>query len=76
MATEVRIPKLGVAVEEGQITDWLCEDGDVVEAGQPLYELATDKTDVEVESPASGRITIIGEIDQEYPVGTLIATIE
>lgn len=75
MATEVRIPKLGVAVEEGQITDWLCEDGDVVEAGQPLYELATDKTEVEVESPASGRITIIGEIDQEYPVGTLIATI-
>jgi hypothetical protein len=44
MATEVRIPKLGVAVEEGQITDWLCEDGDVVEAGQPIYELATDKT--------------------------------
>jgi pyruvate/2-oxoglutarate dehydrogenase complex dihydrolipoamide acyltransferase (E2) component len=76
MATEVRIPKLGVAVEEGQITDWLCEDGDVVEEGQPLYELATDKTEVEIESPASGRISIIGEIDQDYPVGTLIATIE
>lgn len=76
MATEVRIPKLGVAVEAGQITDWLCEDGDEVKAGQPIYELATDKTEVEIESPASGRITIIGEIDEEYAVGTLVATIE
>jgi pyruvate/2-oxoglutarate dehydrogenase complex dihydrolipoamide acyltransferase (E2) component len=76
MATEVRIPKLGVAVEEGQITDWHCEDGDVVETGQAIYDLATDKTEVEVESPASGRITIIGEIEVDYPVGTLVATIE
>jgi pyruvate/2-oxoglutarate dehydrogenase complex dihydrolipoamide acyltransferase (E2) component len=76
MATEVRIPKLGVAVEEGQITDWLCEDGDVVEAGQAIYELATDKTETEIESPAAGRITIIGEIEVDYPVGTLVATIE
>jgi pyruvate/2-oxoglutarate dehydrogenase complex dihydrolipoamide acyltransferase (E2) component len=76
MATEVRIPKLGVAVEEGQITDWLCEDGDVVEVGQPIYELATDKTETEIESPAAGRITIIGEIETDYPVGTLVATIE
>lgn len=75
MATEVRIPKLGVAVEQAQITEWLCADSDVVEAGQGIYVLATDKTEVEVESPDSGQISIIGEIDVDYPVGTLIATI-
>ncbi|CAJ1510788.1 biotin/lipoyl-containing protein [[Mycobacterium] burgundiense] len=75
MAHEVRIPKLGVAVEQGQITEWLCEDGDVVAAGQAIYVLATDKTETEVESPAAGRIAIIGEVDQDYPVGSVVATI-
>lgn len=38
--------------------------------------LATDKTETEVESPAAGQITIIGEVDEDYPVGTVVATIE
>jgi pyruvate/2-oxoglutarate dehydrogenase complex dihydrolipoamide acyltransferase (E2) component len=75
MALEVRIPKLGVAVEQAQITEWLCTDGDVIEAGQPIYVLATDKTETEIESPAAGKIAIIGEVDEDYPVGTVIATI-
>lgn len=73
---EVRIPKLGVTMEEGQISEWLCSDGDVVEAGQPIYTVATDKTESDIESPADGTITIIGEVDQDYPVGTLVATID
>lgn len=73
---EVRIPKLGVTMEEGQITEWLCGDGDVVNAGQSIYTVATDKTETNIESPAAGRISIIGEIDQDYPVGTLVATID
>lgn len=76
MAEEVRIPKLGVAVEEGEITEWLCNDGDVVEVGQPIYTVATDKTETEIESPASGTIRIIGEVEVSYPVGSVIATIE
>lgn len=75
MATEVRIPKLGVAVEQASITEWLCEDSDVVEAGQAIYTLATDKTETEIESPAAGQIAILGEVDVDYPVGTLVATI-
>lgn len=75
MSHEVRIPKLGVAVEQAQITEWLCADGDTVEAGQAIYVLATDKTETEIESPAAGRIAIVGEVDEDYPVGTLVATI-
>ncbi|GAA2558490.1 biotin/lipoyl-containing protein [Mycolicibacterium diernhoferi] len=76
MAHEVRIPKLGVAVEEAQITEWQCSNGDDVEAGQVIYVLATDKTEVEIESPAAGVITIIGEVEIDYPVGTIVATID
>lgn len=75
-AHEIRIPKLGVTMEEGQISEWLCSDGDVVEAGQPIYTVATDKAETDIESPADGRISIIGEIEQDYPVGTLVAIVE
>lgn len=75
-AHEVRIPKLGVTVEEGQITEWLCNNGDVIEAGQSIYTVATDKAETDIESPANGRITIIGEVEQDYPVGTLVAVVE
>jgi pyruvate/2-oxoglutarate dehydrogenase complex dihydrolipoamide acyltransferase (E2) component len=75
VAQEVRIPKLGVAVEQAQITEWNCNNGDAVEAGQVIYVVATDKTETEIESPAAGVITIIGEVDIDYPVGTIVATI-
>jgi len=76
MAHEVRIPKLGVAVEQAQITEWQCGDGDAVATGQVIYVLATDKTEVEIESPVTGVITIIGEVEIDYPVGTIVATID
>lgn len=76
MAHEVRIPKLGVTMEEGSITEWLCADGDLVEAGEAIYTLATDKTETDIESPATGRITIKGEVERDYPVGEIVAVIE
>ena len=75
-AHEVRIPKLGVTMEQGQITEWLCSDGDVVAAGEIIYTVASDKTETDIESPADGRITIVGEVEQYYPVGTIVATID
>lgn len=71
----MRIPKLGVAVEQAQITEWLCENSAFVEDGEAIYVLATDKTETEIESPAAGQITIIGEVEVDYPVGTVVATI-
>jgi pyruvate/2-oxoglutarate dehydrogenase complex dihydrolipoamide acyltransferase (E2) component len=71
----IRIPKLGMAVDEATISEWLVQDGQRVEAGAPLYVAATDKVDNEVPSPVSGVIRLIGVADQTYPVGTLIAEI-
>ena len=40
---EIRIPKLGVAMTEGTIVQWLVEDGAAVAAGVPIYVLETDE---------------------------------
>jgi pyruvate/2-oxoglutarate dehydrogenase complex dihydrolipoamide acyltransferase (E2) component len=75
MAVPVRIPKLGTAMTEGSITEWLFSDGDRVEEGEVLYVLATDKTENEIESPASGILSIQSELETKYEVGTTIAEI-
>jgi pyruvate/2-oxoglutarate dehydrogenase complex dihydrolipoamide acyltransferase (E2) component len=72
---KIKIPKLGMAVDEATISEWLVGDGDRVEAGAPLYVAATDKVDQEIPSPVSGTVRLIGVVDETYPVGTLIAEI-
>ena len=71
----IRIPKLGMAVDEATISEWLVDDGDRIEAGAPLYVAATDKVDSEVPAPVSGVVRLIGTAEETYPVGTLIAEI-
>jgi pyruvate/2-oxoglutarate dehydrogenase complex dihydrolipoamide acyltransferase (E2) component len=76
MATEIRIPKLGISMTEATLSEWLAEDGAAVAAGAPLYALEMDKSTNEIEAPASGTLKIVGEVGEVYEVGTLIATIE
>lgn len=76
MATEIRIPKIGISMTEATLTEWLAENGAQVETGQPLYSIEMDKSTNEVEAPASGILTIVGEVGEVYEVGILIATIE
>lgn len=75
MSHELRIPQLGVTMSEGEITEWMVATGDTVEEGQVLYVLATDKTETEIESPATGTIEVVGEIEKTYDVGTVIGLI-
>ena len=56
MAKTVRIPVLGQSVEEVRIVRWLRAVGDSVEAGTPIAEVETDKTNIEWESPESGTL--------------------
>jgi len=73
--TEIRIPKPGDAIVEGTIAEWRVEEGQLVAAGDVLYELETDKTSMEVGSPVAGRVHRVGDEGETYPVGTLVATI-
>src|SRR5689334_10635746 len=74
--TNVELPALGEAVAEATITRWLKAVGDEVQAGEPLLEVATDKVDTEVCSPADGMVAeIIEPEDAVVEVGAVIAVI-
>ena len=75
MALQVAVPKIGFSMNEGELVEWLVEDGAEVTEGQPIYSLESDKSTNEVESPASGKIKLIGEIGETYEVGAVIAEI-
>lgn len=76
MSTDILLPKIGFAMNEGILTRWLVEDGAPVTAGQPLYELESEKSVQEVEAPASGKLRIIVTATGEtYPVGTVLGQI-
>jgi len=70
------MPKMGESVQEGTVIDWLVQVGDKVEKDQALLNIATDKVDTEVPSPASGTLVeILVRQDQTVEVGTPIARI-
>lgn len=76
MATEIRIPKIGVSMTEATLTDWHANDGATVEAGKPLYTIEMEKAVNEIEAPVTGTLRIIGHVGETYEIGTLVATIE
>jgi 2-oxoglutarate dehydrogenase E2 component (dihydrolipoamide succinyltransferase) len=75
-AVDVVMPQMGVSVSEGTITRWLKQEGEHVEADEPLLEISTDKVDTEVPSPASGTVTqILVQEGQTVEVGTKLGQI-
>ncbi|MHB1393576.1 MAG: dihydrolipoyl dehydrogenase [Clostridia bacterium] len=76
MAYAIIMPKAGVAMEEGTIIKWLRHEGDKVEAGEPLFEILTDKVNMEVEAAASGvLLRILKQEGEVVPVTHTIAYI-
>jgi 2-oxoglutarate dehydrogenase dihydrolipoamide succinyltransferase (E2 component) len=74
---QVLMPQMGVSVAEGTIVEWRKRPGDWVEADEPVCDVTTDKVDVEIPSPASGRLErILVEPGTTVPVGTLLAEID
>lgn len=72
----LKIPKGAVSMREGTIVAWKVADGDKVSAGQHLYDIETEKTTIEVESPFEGTIRILEEAGRVLPVGHPIAEIQ
>ena len=65
MATELRLPPLADTVTSVKLALWLKEEGQAVAAGEPIAEVETDKTNVEIEAPAAGVVVKI-----HVPAGT------
>ena len=72
MATEFLMPKLGLTMEEGTITEWFADDGATISAGEPLLRIETDKTETDVEAAATGRLHRLGEIGETFACGDRI----
>jgi len=76
MSVEVLLPKLGFSMDEGELVEWLVEDGGQAIEGEPLYAVESEKSTQEVESPASGTLRILKQPGDTYQVGTVLAIIE
>ena len=53
---EFKLPDLGEGITEGEILKWLTKEGDQVKEDQPIVEVMTDKVNVQIPSPRSGRV--------------------
>ena len=70
------MPKMGDAMEEGTLVRWLKHEGDTVQEGEPIAEIATDKATVEIEAPISGVLRGIRVAENAVvPVNTPLAYI-
>jgi len=76
MPVSVTMPRLGESVTEGTVTRWLKQEGERVEADEPLLEVSTDKVDTEIPSPAAGVLSrIVVHEDETAAVGSELAVI-
>ncbi len=76
MATEVIMPALNPGQETGILLEWLKQEGETIEKGEPLMEIETDKANVEVEAEATGILSNISvQPGDEIHVGEVIAMI-
>ncbi len=76
MAYELKLPDLGEGLTEGEIARWLVREGQEVAEDDPLVEIQTDKTTVEIPSPAAGTVVrILVEEGEVVPVGTVLVVI-
>jgi pyruvate dehydrogenase E2 component (dihydrolipoamide acetyltransferase) len=76
VAYEFKLPDLGEGLTEGEIARWLVSEGQEIAEDDPLVEVQTDKTTVEIPSPAAGKVArILVEEGQVVPVGTVLVVI-
>jgi pyruvate/2-oxoglutarate dehydrogenase complex dihydrolipoamide acyltransferase (E2) component len=74
---QVRLPKLGLTMEEGVVVEWHVSVGDRVEEGIDLVTIGSDKADTVVSSPCAGKVAeILSPAGEVHPVGHVICVIE
>lgn len=73
---EIRMPKPGDAITEAELIQVHAADGDQVTEGDPLYQIATDKVEMDIEAPATGVVAWKVQAGNTYAVGELLAVID
>jgi pyruvate dehydrogenase E2 component (dihydrolipoamide acetyltransferase) len=75
MATEVILPKVDMDMATGKVNLWHVKEGDTVKKGQVLFEIETDKSAMEIESPADGVVRGLAATGVDIAVGSAVAFI-
>ena len=76
MSENIVVPVLGESITEATVSKWLKNEGDMVEADEPIVELETDKVNLEVPSPVSGVLSKINSKDGSIvEVGALLGSV-
>lgn len=71
---DIILPKWGMTMQDGVISEWLVAVGDTVVEGQPIAVIETEKVDTELESPGAGTITeLLVQPGDSADVGAVIA---
>ena len=74
MTSQIVMPRMGLTMDEGILVGWRKAEGQKVNAGEPLFEIETDKSTVEVEASETGVLgKILYQVGATVPVGTVIA---
>lgn len=77
MPFEFRLPDIGEGVAEGEVVKWFVHEGDSIAEDAPLVSVLTDKANVEIPSPKSGKVVKIhAQVGEKVKVGGLLVTIE
>src|SRR5687768_9189414 len=73
---EVIMPKMGDAMEEGTLVEWLADEGASVSSGEVIGNIQTDKATVELTAPSTGTLTgLLAQPGDTIEVGKPIAVI-
>ncbi len=76
MSIEIKVPEMGESIVEATIGEWIKNQGDIIEAGETILELETEKVNLEVTAPASGKLENVNFSEGEtVNVGTILGTI-
>ena len=76
MSEEILVPILGESITEATVAKWLKNEGDVIQADEPIVELETDKVNLEVPSPIDGILSEIKSKDGDtVEVGSILGLV-
>lgn len=72
MSSPIYMPKLGLTMTEGTLTEWLVDAGETVSQGQPVASIETDKIETEIEAEAGGRLHQLGQSGEVFECGVVL----
>ena len=76
MAIQVKIPSLGDSVSEAVLGTWIAKDGDAVSVDEAIFELESDKANMEIAAESSGVLKILKDAGETVAEGDVVAEID